>query len=97
VDQISIFICKYLWLSRYSDQAAGWKTEDRGFIFDRGKTFFSSSKRGTVSLKLKRTRREADYLPPSSAKLKNKWSYTATSPCLLGLVQDTSNIFSLII
>ena len=87
-DQISVFICKQLWLRQYSDQATKWKTEDRGFISDRGKSFFSTPKQITVShnSKLKRPRRETVYLPPSSAKLKNTWCYTATSPCLLGLV-----------
>ena len=35
---------------------------------------------------LKRPRREAVYLLPSSAKLKNTWSHTTTPPSLLGLV-----------
>jgi len=31
-----------------------------------------------LSLGVKRVRREADYSPPSSAELKNAWSYTST-------------------
>jgi hypothetical protein len=34
--------------------------------------------RGALSLGLKRPGREADHLPPSSAKVKNAWSYTST-------------------
>jgi hypothetical protein len=33
---------------------------------------------GSLSLGVKRLGREADHLPPSSAKVKNDWSYTTT-------------------
>jgi hypothetical protein len=33
---------------------------------------------GAISLGLKRSGREADHLPPSSAEVKNVWSYTST-------------------
>jgi hypothetical protein len=33
---------------------------------------------GAVSLGLKRPSHEADHSPPSSAKVKNAWSYTST-------------------
>jgi hypothetical protein len=35
---------------------------------------------GALSLGAKRLEREADYLPPSSAEVKNEWSYTSTPP-----------------
>jgi hypothetical protein len=65
----------------------GWKAEDRGFVSNMGKSFFSFPKQNTVSLNsnLKRPRREAVYLPQLSAKLRNTWSFTATPPFLLGL------------
>jgi hypothetical protein len=34
----------------------------------------------TISLGVKRPRREADHSPPSSAEVKNAWSYTSTTP-----------------
>jgi hypothetical protein len=37
-------------------------------------------KSGTVSLGVKQLRYEADHLPPSSAEVKNAWSYTSTPP-----------------
>jgi hypothetical protein len=42
---------------------------------------------GALSLRVKWQRREADHSPPSSAKVKNVWSYTSTPPiCLHGFV-----------
>jgi hypothetical protein len=42
---------------------------------------------GTLSLGVKRPGREADHSPPSSAEVKNAWSYTSTTPvCLHGVV-----------
>jgi hypothetical protein len=41
----------------------------------------------TLSLGVKRPGREADHSPPSSAEVKNAWSYTPTSPvCFQGMV-----------
>jgi hypothetical protein len=38
---------------------------------------------GTLSLRVNQPGREADHLPPSSAEVKNGWSYTSTSPIRL--------------
>jgi hypothetical protein len=38
---------------------------------------------GALSLAVKRRAREADHSPPSSAKVKNAWSYTSISPIRL--------------
>jgi hypothetical protein len=38
---------------------------------------------GALSLGVKQPRREADNSPPSSAKVKNAWSYTSTTPSRL--------------
>jgi hypothetical protein len=38
---------------------------------------------GAVSLAVKRPGREADHSPPSSAEVKNAWSYTSTPPIRL--------------
>jgi len=35
---------------------------------------------GGVSLGIKQPGREADYLPPSSAEVKNAWSYLSLPP-----------------
>jgi hypothetical protein len=35
---------------------------------------------GALSLAVKRPGREADHSPPSSAEVKNAWSYTSTPP-----------------
>jgi hypothetical protein len=35
---------------------------------------------------VKRPEREIDHSPPSSAEVKNAWSYTSTPICLLGVV-----------
>jgi hypothetical protein len=35
---------------------------------------------GALSLGVKRPEREADHRPPSSAEVKNAWSYTSTPP-----------------
>jgi hypothetical protein len=43
--------------------------------------------RGALSLGVKRPGREADHSSPSSAEVKNAWSYTSTLPiCLHGVV-----------
>jgi hypothetical protein len=43
--------------------------------------------RGALSLGIKRPGREADHSPPSSAEVKNTWSFTSTPPmCLHGVV-----------
>jgi hypothetical protein len=42
---------------------------------------------GALSRGVKRPGREADHSPPSSAEVKNAWSYTSTPPiCLYGVV-----------
>jgi hypothetical protein len=42
---------------------------------------------GALSLGVKQPGRQADHSPPSSAEVKNAWSYTATTPiCLHGVV-----------
>jgi hypothetical protein len=38
---------------------------------------------GALSLGIKRLGREVDHSPPSSAEIKNEWSYTYTSPYVL--------------
>jgi hypothetical protein len=38
---------------------------------------------GILSLGIKQSGREADHSPPSSAKIKNVWSYTSTNPIRL--------------
>jgi hypothetical protein len=38
---------------------------------------------GALSLGVKRPVREADHSPPSSAEVKNAWSYTSTPPIRL--------------
>jgi hypothetical protein len=40
-------------------------------------------KTGALSLGVKRSEREADYTPPSSAEVKNAWSYASTPPISL--------------
>jgi len=43
--------------------------------------------RGALSLGVKQLGHEADHSPPSSAEVKNAWSYTSTQPiCLHGVV-----------
>jgi hypothetical protein len=37
---------------------------------------------GAVSPSINRPGREAGHLPPSSADVKNGWSYTSTLPCV---------------
>jgi len=38
---------------------------------------------GSLSLGIKRPRREDDYSPPPSTDVKNAWSYTSTPPTRL--------------
>jgi hypothetical protein len=46
---------------------------------------------GALSLGIKRPGREADHSPPSSAEVKNAWSYTSTPPiCLHGVVLSSA-------
>jgi hypothetical protein len=86
------WIGKDLWESRSRDSVvANWSI--RGSNPGRGKRFFSSPKRrdrlwAPLSLLLKgyrspfpwvqRSRREVTHSPPSSAPVKNRWSYTST-------------------
>jgi hypothetical protein len=53
--------------------------------FLKGKTHSASYPMGTGALFLgvKRPGREADHSPPSSAEVKNGWSYTSTPPIRL--------------
>jgi hypothetical protein len=76
--------------------ALGYGLKDRGSIPGGGWEFFSSPPRperlwgrpsllsngylGALSLGKKRPGREADHSPPSSAEVKNAWSYTSTPP-----------------
>jgi hypothetical protein len=49
---------------------------------------------GILSLEVKRPGREAGHSPPSSAEVKNAWSYTSTPPVRLhgvGLVKHRDN------
>jgi hypothetical protein len=68
--------------------ATGYGLDDRGSIPGRGWEFFSSAPRpdrywGPPSLlsnryrEVKRPGPETDYWPPSSAEVKNVWSYTS--------------------
>jgi hypothetical protein len=50
---------------------------------------------GALSLGVKRLGSEADRSPPSSAEIKNAWSYTSTSPIRLhGVVQRDNFTFT---
>jgi hypothetical protein len=79
----------------------GYGLDDRGPIPGRGRYFFffvmlsrpalgptqppTQRVPGTTTPGVKRPGREAGNSPPSSAKIKNEWSYTST-PCLHGVV-----------
>jgi hypothetical protein len=46
-----------------------------------------------MDMEVKWLRREADYLPPSSAEVKNEWINTSTVPlCLHGMCGDSSTL-----
>jgi hypothetical protein len=76
--------------SRYSDWLRAGRRRGRSSSPSRVKNFlFSTSSRpalGSTKLPLqwipgvKRTRREADHLPPTSAEVKKTWIYTSTPP-----------------
>jgi hypothetical protein len=52
----------------------------------------------SLSMGVKRPRREADHSPPSSAEVKNAWSYTSTLPIRLhGIVLSYSTGTTLIL
>jgi hypothetical protein len=68
------------YLSLHSDQSMECSTEKWDSISGKGKTFLSGSgvysapntvRTGAVSRAVTQQRREADHLPPSSAKVKN--------------------------
>jgi hypothetical protein len=75
-----------------SSTALGYGLDDRGFEFWHGWEFFSSPPHlgptqppiqwlpGATSLGLKRPGREADQSHPSSAEVKNAWSYIPNPP-----------------
>jgi hypothetical protein len=79
-----------------SDVALGYGLDDRGFESRhvvRISLFTTASRTslgptqppiqwvpGALSLGVKRQEREADHSPPSSAEVKNAWSYTSTPP-----------------
>jgi hypothetical protein len=46
----------------------------------------SNGYRGALSLGVKRPEREVDHSPPSSAEVKNEWTYTSAPPILHGVV-----------
>lgn len=49
----------------------------------------------TISPDVKRSRREADLSPPSSAEIKNEWGYTSASPvCFRGVDRDVFSSLS---
>jgi hypothetical protein len=74
-----------------ADQATGWTIGVLGFDFRRGLGIFlfTAALRptqppiqwvaGALSLGVKRPGREVNHSPPSSAEVKNEWSYTSTS------------------
>jgi hypothetical protein len=48
---------------------------------------------GTGSLEVRWPEHEADHSPPSSAEVKNEWSYTPTPPlCLQGMHRDNFTV-----
>jgi hypothetical protein len=88
------------WLS---STALGYGLDDRGFETrqELGIFLFTTASRtdlglirypiqwipGALYLGVKLPGREADHSPPSSAEVKNAWSYTSTPPvCLHGVV-----------
>jgi hypothetical protein len=81
----------------------GYRLDDGGFEFGQelGISLFTTMSRqvlgptqppiqwvpGALSLGIKQPGHKADCSPPSSAKVKNVWSYTSTPPiCLHGMV-----------
>jgi hypothetical protein len=53
---------------------------------------------GALFLAVKRPRLEADHSPPSSAEVKNAWSYTSTPPISLhGVVLSNTSTYTLFI
>ena len=52
---------------------------------------------GGGRLRVKRLGREADHSHPSSAEVKNKWSYASTVPvCLHGMYRDNVTFYCLV-
>jgi hypothetical protein len=46
---------------------------------------------GDLSMAVRRSGREADHSPPSSAEIKHKWDYTSIPPvCVYGVYRETS-------
>jgi hypothetical protein len=84
----------YLEPGQLSGMALGYEMDDRGFESRQGLRIFlyTTASRpvlgptqppvqwvtGALSLGIKRQDREADHSPPSSAEVKNGWSYTST-------------------
>jgi hypothetical protein len=84
---------------QFNGTSLGYGLDDRGFESHQGLGIFlfTTASRpalgltqspiewvpGVVSLGVKRSGREADYSPPSSAEVKNVWSYISTPPIRL--------------
>jgi hypothetical protein len=97
---LSNHICDPGQRNRYGDLATGWKI--RNSNPGRGKRFLSSpdwiwdppsllfNKYRDSYLRAKRPEREVDHSPPSSAEVKNEWSYTSAPPACLHSV-DRNN------
>jgi hypothetical protein len=70
-------------LNQYSDQTTDWTTEYR--LTTATRIFFFATQppmqwvSGALSLGVEWPDREAEHSPPSSAQVKNAWSYTSTS------------------
>jgi hypothetical protein len=89
------------------------RLNDPGFEFDQVKKTFLISKTSkwtlksgqpaiqwipvALSLEVRRTGREADHSPPSSAEVKREWNYTSTPPISLhGIYRDNFTYVTLL-
>jgi hypothetical protein len=97
--QLPVYVGMPFYNKMLSGTALDYGLDDRGFDFRQGLGIFlfTTASRpalgptqppiqwvpGAVSLGIKRPGCEADHTPPSSAEVKNAWSYTSTLPVRL--------------
>jgi len=82
--------CSIMTMLQLDDRGSIPGRDDEGCFYFRHRVQTSS---GTLSTGVKRSEREADHTPPSSAEAKNAWSYTSISSYVFIFVTEECSFY----